>query len=103
MVTVAENERLTRVGAGTSMGELLRRYWQPAALSEELPIGGAPLPITLMGEELVLFRDEQGRPGLLGLHCSHREADLSYGRLEDGGLRCIYHGWLYDRNGRCLE
>ncbi|HEY3118166.1 MAG TPA: Rieske 2Fe-2S domain-containing protein, partial [Chloroflexota bacterium] len=115
MVTQAENERLTRVGAGTSMGELLRRYWQPAALSEELPTGGAPLPITLMGEELVLFRSSVPSPsggrgegeganiGLLNLHCSHRGADLSYGRLEDGGLRCIYHGWLYDRNGRCLE
>jgi hypothetical protein len=56
-----------------------------------------------MGEDLVLFRDDQGRPGLLGIHCSHRGADLSYGRLEDGGLRCIYHGWLYDINGRCLE
>ncbi len=103
MVTQAENEALTRVNAGTSMGELLRRYWQPAALSEELPDGGPPLPITLMGEELVLFRDDQNHPGLIGLHCSHRGADLSYGRLEDGGLRCIYHGWLYDRNGRCLE
>src|SRR5437867_3603354 len=81
----------------------MRRYWQPAALSEELPVGGAPLPVRLLGEDLVLFRDDQGRPGLLGLHCSHRGADLSYGRLEDGGLRCIYHGWLYNREGRCLE
>ena len=81
----------------------MRRYWQPAALSEELPVGGAPLPVRLLGEDLVLFRDEQGRPGLLGIHCSHRGADLSYGRLEDGGLRCIYHGWLYDVQGRCLE
>jgi phthalate 4,5-dioxygenase len=96
-------ELLTRVGPGTPCGELMRRYWQPAALSEELPAGGAPLPIRLLGEDLVLFRDEQGRPGLLGIHCSHRGADLSYGRLEDGGLRCIYHGWLYDVHGRCLE
>ena len=59
--------------------------------------------MTLLGEELVLFRDEQGQPGLLALHCSHRGADLSYGRLEDGGLRCLYHGWLYDTAGRCLE
>src|SRR5687768_15488138 len=56
-----------------------------------------------MSEDLVLFRDDAGRPGLLGIHCSHRGADLSYGRLEDGGLRCIYHGWLYDLSGRCLE
>jgi phenylpropionate dioxygenase-like ring-hydroxylating dioxygenase large terminal subunit len=81
----------------------MRRYWQPAALAEELPVGSAPLPVRLLGEDLVLFRDEAGRPGLLGLHCSHRGADLSYGRLEDGGLRCIYHGWLYDLHGRCLE
>jgi phenylpropionate dioxygenase-like ring-hydroxylating dioxygenase large terminal subunit len=61
------------------------------------------VPVRLFGEDLVLFRDDQGQPGLLGIHCAHRGADLSYGRLEDGGLRCIYHGWLYDRNGRCLE
>ena len=94
---------LTRVGPGTPCGTLMRRYWQPAALSEELPPGGAPLPIRLLGEHLVLFRDEQGRPGLLGIHCSHRGAELTYGRLEDGGLRCIYHGWLYDIHGSCLE
>ena len=103
MTTLEENQRLTRVGPGTPAGELIRRYWQPAALSEQLPTGGAPLPVELLGEDLVLFRDEQNRPGLLGIHCSHRGADLSYGRLEDGGLRCIYHGWLYDRSGRCLE
>jgi phthalate 4,5-dioxygenase oxygenase subunit len=103
MLSKEENELVTRIGPGTPGGDLLRRYWQPAALAEELPVGGAPLPVRLMGEDLVLFRDEQGRPGLLGIHCSHRGADLSYGRLEDGGLRCIYHGWLYDVNGRCLE
>jgi phenylpropionate dioxygenase-like ring-hydroxylating dioxygenase large terminal subunit len=103
MVTIEENELLTRIGPGTPGGELMRRYWQPAALSEQLPVGGAPIPVHLLGEELVLFRDSEDRPGLLGLHCSHRGADLSYGRLEDGGLRCIYHGWLYDRTGRCLE
>ncbi len=103
MLTQEENELLTRVGPGTPAGELMRRYWQPAALSAELPPGGAPIPVRLFGEDLVLFRDDEGKPGLLGLHCSHRGADLSYGRVEDGGLRCIYHGWLYDRNGRCLE
>jgi phthalate 4,5-dioxygenase oxygenase subunit len=103
MLTDEQNELLTRTGPGTPGGELLRRYWQPAALSEELPPGGAPLAIRLLGEDLVLFRDGSGQPGLLGLHCAHRGADLSYGRLEDGGLRCIYHGWLYDRHGRCLE
>jgi phenylpropionate dioxygenase-like ring-hydroxylating dioxygenase large terminal subunit len=103
MLTKEQNELLCHIGPGTPAGDLLRSYWQPVALSNELPIGGAPLPLKIMGEELVLFRDDDGQPGLLGLHCAHRGADLSYGRLEDGGLRCIYHGWLYDRTGRCLE
>ncbi len=103
MLSQEENELLTQVGPGTPGGKFLRSYWQPAALSEELPAGGAPVPLRLFGEDLVLFRDEQGRVGLLGLHCSHRGTDLSYGRLEDGGLRCVYHGWLYDVTGKCLE
>ncbi len=103
MMPKEESELLTQTDPGTPGGDLLRRYWQPAALAEELPLHGAPLPVKLLGEELVLFRDDSGRPGLLGLHCSHRGADLSYGRLEDGGLRCIYHGWLYDIHGRCLD
>lgn len=115
MLTKEENELLTRVGPGTPMGDLMRRFWQPAALSEELPTGGAPLSIRLLGEDLVLFRpdlsgrpdasgrDERGQLGLLDLYCSHRGVDLSYGRVEDGGLRCLYHGWLYDVAGRCLE
>lgn len=109
MLSREENELLTRTGRGTPAGELLRRYWQPVALLQELPKGGAPLPVRIFGEDLVLFRPDaaggkhQEQPGLLGLHCSHRGADLSYGRLEDGGLRCIYHGWLYDVQGRCLE
>lgn len=98
-----EYQLLTQTDAGTPCGELMRRYWQPAALSRDLPPGGAPLPVRLLGEDLVLFRDEEGRPGLLGLHCAHRGADLSYGRVEDGGLRCIYHGWLYDIKGHCLD
>src|SRR5438046_3486570 len=103
MLTQEENDLITRTGPGTPCGEVLRRYWQPTALSEEVAPGAPPLPIRLLGEDLVLFRDDQGRLGLLGVHCAHRGADLSYGRLEDGGLRCIYHGWLYDRKGRCLE
>ncbi|HEX2230048.1 MAG TPA: Rieske 2Fe-2S domain-containing protein [Candidatus Binatia bacterium] len=103
MMTREENQLLTQTGPGTPCGDLLRRYWQPVALSEELRSAGAPLAVTLMGEELVVFRDEQGRIGVLDGHCCHRGADLSYGRLEDGGLRCIYHGWLYDVNGRILE
>jgi phenylpropionate dioxygenase-like ring-hydroxylating dioxygenase large terminal subunit len=75
----------------------------PAGLSEELPEGSAPRAIRLLSEDLVLFRDQFGRPGLLGIHCSHRRADLSYGRIEAGGLRCPYHGWAYDIQGRCLQ
>jgi len=103
MMTQEENELLTRTGRGTPGGELLRRYWQPVALSEELPAGAAPLSVKILGEDLVLFRDDKGRAGLLGIHCSHRGTDLSYGRVEDGGLRCLYHGWLYDVEGRCLQ
>ena len=103
MLSTEDNKLLTETGPGTPGGALLRRYWQPVALSEELPHGGAPKPVRILGEDLALFRDPEGRPGLLGIHCSHRAADLSYGRVEDGGLRCLYHGWLYDVEGRCLE
>jgi phthalate 4,5-dioxygenase len=103
VITSEENDLLTRIGPGTPCGNLMRRYWQPVALAEELPPGGAPRAVKLMGEELALFRDNKGRPGLLGLHCSHRGTDLSYGRVEDGGLRCLYHGWLYDIRGRVIE
>jgi phthalate 4,5-dioxygenase len=103
MLTREQNELLTRTGPGTPGGNLLRRYWQPVALAAELPRGAVPQPVRLLGEELVLFRDDSGQPGLLGRHCPHRGADLSYGRVEDGGLRCIYHGWLYDVAGRCPE
>ena len=101
MISAEENNLLTQISPGTPCGELLRRYWQPVALTEELPDGGAPVKVKILGEELALFRDDQKRPGLLGLHCSHRGTDLSYGRVEDGGLRCLYHGWLYDVAGRC--
>jgi phenylpropionate dioxygenase-like ring-hydroxylating dioxygenase large terminal subunit len=103
MISKEENDLLTQTGRGTAAGELLRRYWQPIALSEELPSGAAPHRVKVLGEDLVLFRDDKGRVGLLGIHCSHRGTDLSYGRVENGGLRCLYHGWLYDIQGRCLE
>jgi phthalate 4,5-dioxygenase len=102
MMTREENTLLTQTGRCTPGGALLRRYWQPVALSEEVPREAAPLSIKILGEDLVLFRDDKGRAGLLGIHCSHRGTDLSYGRVEDGGLRCLYHGWLYDVGGRCL-
>ncbi|MBM4298664.1 MAG: Rieske 2Fe-2S domain-containing protein, partial [Deltaproteobacteria bacterium] len=103
MISAEENRLLTETNRGAPCGELLRRYWQPVALSEELPAGSAPLKVKILGEELALFRDDQGRPGLIGLHCAHRGTDLSYGRIEDGGLRCLYHGWLYDICGRVID
>jgi phthalate 4,5-dioxygenase len=103
MISAEENRLLTETGPKTPCGEMMRRYWQPVALCGELPTGGAPLTVKILGEELVLFRDDQGRPGLIGLHCAHRGTNLSYGRIEDGGLRCLYHGWLYDVCGRVVD
>lgn len=103
MLSKEQNDLLTQTGAGTAGGRFMRSYWQPVATSDELPVGGPPRPVRVFGEDLVLFRDEEGRIGLLAIHCAHRAVDLSYGRVEDGGLRCLYHGWLYDVNGRCLE
>jgi len=103
MISAEENRLLTETGPKTPCGEMMRRYWQPVALCEELATGGAPLTVQILGEELVLFRDDQGRPGLIGLHCAHRGTNLSYGRVEDGGLRCLYHGWLYDVCGRVVD
>jgi 5,5'-dehydrodivanillate O-demethylase len=101
MLSREENELLTRVGPGTPAGEMLRRYWLPIAFINELK--GRPLRRRILGEDLVLFRDEQNRLGLLALRCSHRGTSLEFGHLEDGGLRCCYHGWLYDVEGRVLE
>src|SRR5262245_66408566 len=101
MLTREENELLTRVGPGTPAGEMLRRYWLPIAFINELK--EKPLRRRILGEDLVLFRDDQNRLGLLKLRCSHRGTSLEFGHLEDGGLRCCYHGWLYDVEGRILE
>jgi 5,5'-dehydrodivanillate O-demethylase oxygenase subunit len=96
-----QNKALTEVGAGTRMGELLRRYWMPIASVAELD--DTPIkPVRLMGEDLVLYRDKSGTFGLLDRHCAHRRADLSYGYVENCGLRCNYHGWRYGENGQCL-
>ena len=103
MLSAEQNDLITRTSPGTAAGALLRRYWQPAALADELS-GNRPVkPVRLMGEDLVAFRDDKGRYGLLGRHCPHRGTDLAYGRLEDGGLRCAFHGWLFDVNGTCLQ
>lgn len=97
-------QTLVHTDKGTPAGELLRRYWQPVALSGDLAEGAdAPVPLRILGEDLLLFRDSAGRVGLVGQKCPHRCADLSYGRVEDGGIRCIYHGWLFDIEGRCVE
>src|SRR5262245_47540026 len=103
MLSREHNELLTRTGPGTPAGELFRRYCQPGALDEELPPGAPPRPVRVMSEDLVLFRDAQDEIGLMGLRCPHRGADLSYARVEGDGLRCLYHGWLIGRNGRCLD
>jgi phthalate 4,5-dioxygenase oxygenase subunit len=103
MLSAEQNDRITRVGPGEPAGKLLRRYWQPAALVDELS-GPRPIkPIRLLGEDLVIYRDDNGRYGLLGRACPHRGTDLAYGRLEDGGLRCAFHGWLFDVKGQCLQ
>ena len=101
MLSREENEFLTRVGPGTPAGEMLRRYWHPIGFAEELK--GRPKRRRILGEDLVLFRDDQGRPGLLALRCSHRGTSLEFGHIEDGGLRCCYHGWLYDIEGKILQ
>src|SRR6266566_4659518 len=103
MLSAEQNDRITRVGPSTPAGELLRRYWQPAALVDEFSGNRSIKPVRLLGEDLVIFRDETGRCGLLGRACPHRGTDLTYGRLEDGGLRCSFHGWLFDVNGKCLQ
>src|SRR6185437_6270224 len=103
MLSAEQNYLVTRVGPATPAGALLRRYWQPAALLDELS-GNRPIkPVRLLGEDLVIFKDERGRYGLIGRRCPHRGTDLAYGRLEDGGLRCAFHGWLFDVDGRCLQ
>ena len=103
MLSADRNKLATEIGPGTPCGQLMRRYWQPAALLEELD-GPRPVkPVRLLGESLVAFKDTSGKYGLIERHCPHRGADLAYGRCEDGGLRCTFHGWLFDVAGRCLD
>src|SRR5215468_5002508 len=104
MLSKEDNELLTRINPGTPMGNLIRRYWVPALLSEEIPKPDCPpVRVRMLGEELVAFRDSQGRIGLLGERCAHRGTSLFYGRNEECGLRCIYHGWKYDVDGNILD
>jgi len=100
-MTPEENERLTRVGPGTPAGEMLRRYWWPVWFSAETT--DKPVPVRILGEDLVLFRDGSGKTALLDRHCPHRGAELTLGRVEDDGLRCCYHGWKFAADGRCLD
>src|SRR5215475_15774011 len=103
MLSAEQNDLITRIGPGTAAGALMRRYWQPAALVDELA-GNRPVKaLRLFGEDLVLFRDGRGRYGLVARGCPHRGTDLAYGRLEAGGLRCAFHGWLFDVTGQCME
>jgi len=104
MLTAEMNELLTRVGPGTRMGELFRRYWLPAVLSEEVPEpDGPPVRVRLLGEDLVAFRDSTGMVGLIGAHCPHRQAPMFFARNEECGLRCVYHGWKFDAAGNCVD
>ena len=104
MLVREDNERVTRVDRGTPMGETMRRYWIPALLAWELPEPDCPpVRVKLLGEELVAFRDTRGRIGLLDEHCPHRLASLFLGRNEECGLRCVYHGWKFDVEGRCVD
>jgi phthalate 4,5-dioxygenase oxygenase subunit len=104
VVTLDDMQLISQTGPGTSMGNLMRRYWIPALLTEELPEpDGDPKPIRLLGEDLVAFRDTSGQVGILGRNCPHRGASLALGRNEEGGLRCLYHGWKMDVTGRVLE
>src|SRR5512144_2751558 len=103
MTTAAEGAELTRVGPGTVMGELMRQYWIPAAMSSELVADGAPVRLLLLGEKLIGFRDSAGRVGVIDHRCPHRCASLFLGRNEQGGLRCVYHGWKYDVLGNCID
>ena len=104
MLTEEMNIFLTRTGPGAPMGELFRRYWIPALLDWELPERDCPpVRVKLLGEKLVAFRDTEGRLGLIEEFCAHRGVSLWFGRNEECGLRCPYHGWKYDVNGQCVD
>jgi phthalate 4,5-dioxygenase len=104
MLSVKDNERLVRVGPGTPAGEMMRRYWQPALLTREVATpDGAPARVHLLGEELIAFRDTSGRVGIVEAYCPHRRAPLFFGRNEECGLRCVYHGWKFDVEGTCVD
>ena len=96
-------EQLTRVGTGTVMGDLMRQYWIPALASKELVADGEPRRLVLLGEKLMAFRDSSGRAGVMDHRCPHRCASMFFGRNEEGGVRCAYHGWKFDVDGNCVD
>ena len=104
MLKPEDNKLLTRVGPGAAMGELLRRCWIPALMEEEVRENdGAPVRLRLLGQDLVAFRDTEGKLGILDAYCPHRRAHLYFGRNEECGLRCVYHGWKFDVTGQCVD
>jgi phthalate 4,5-dioxygenase oxygenase subunit len=104
VLTQEMNERLTQVGPGTPMGEAFRRYWLPAALSSEMPAPDSPpIRVRMLGENFVAFRDSRGEIGLFDAYCPHRRAPMFFGRNEEAGLRCVYHGWKFDTGGTCVD
>jgi 5,5'-dehydrodivanillate O-demethylase len=102
MLSIAQNEAMTRVGRGSPMGELMRRYWHPIAATSELD-DNPTKRVRILGEDLVLYKDRSGTLGLIDLLCPHRRVDMSYGIPEEHGLRCMYHGWMFDETGQCTE
>ena len=104
MLNAADNQLLTRTGSGEPLGALMRRFWIPVLLSEELPEADCPpIRVKLLGERLVAFRDTSGKVGFIDEFCAHRGVSLWFGRNEEHGLRCPYHGWKFDVNGQCME
>src|SRR2546425_9444663 len=104
MLSASDNELLTRTGPGTPMGALFRRFWHPVLLAEELPEpDGPPVRVRVLGEDLIAIRDTSGRVGFIDAFCPHRRASLFFGRNEDCGLRCVYHGWKFDLDGNCVD
>ena len=104
MLSAKDNEMITRTGPGTPMGEYLRRFWMPALLSEEIAEpDSAPVRVKILNEELIAFRDTNGDVGIIDNFCPHRRASMFFGRNEECGLRCVYHGWKFDTNGDCVD
>src|SRR5437773_7034006 len=103
MLSKENTETLTRVGAGTVMGDLMRQYWLPCVYSWELTADGDPVQVRMLGEDLIAWRDSNGTPSFIANNCPHRGASLFFGRNEESGLRCVYHGWKFDTDGQCID